>query len=397
MGGALMKGEAIMDSVADVGAGPTRKAGKAPAPHRTRKTAIAQNVLVFQGGGALGAYQAGVYHALSEGGIEPDWVIGTSIGAINGAIIAGNAPKNRLARLREFWDRLTVHPFDQPWSPAFFAGLFTNASSVLHGVPNFYEANPHVSWGLNATVGIERAAFYATEPLRRTLTDLVDCDYLNGRNIRLTVGAVSVRDAEMHYFDSRDMPLSVGHIMASGAIPPAFPAVRIDGETYWDGGLYSNTPVEAVLDDKPRRNSLIFSVNMWQPRAEEPGSIWEVLNRQKDIQFASRAQSHVARQEQLHRLRHIIRELEERLPPEQREDPAVRELLSYGCATTMHLVLLLLPRATDGQSKDIDFTRAGVRERWQTGYEHARRVLASKPWEREVGALEGVVVHDATQ
>jgi NTE family protein len=185
--------------------------------------------------------------------------------------------------------------------------------------------------------------------------------------------------------------------MASGAIPPAFPAIRIDGETYWDGGLYSNTPIEAVLDDKPRRNSLIFSVNMWQPRAEEPGSIWEVLNRQKDIHFASRAQSHVARQEQIHRLRHIIRELEMRLPPEQREDPEIRELVAYGCATTMHLVLLLLPRAADGQSKDIDFTRAGVRERWQTGYEHARRVLGTKPWEREVGALQGVVVHEAME
>jgi NTE family protein len=386
-----------MDSVADAGADRKTAGGKAPAPRRTRKTEIAQNVLVFQGGGALGAYQAGVYHALSEGGIEPDWVIGTSIGAINGSLIAGNAPENRLSRLREFWDRISAQPFDQPWSPAFFAGLFTNASSVLRGVPSFYEVNPHVSWGVNASVGVERAAFYGTEPLRRTLSELVDCDYLNGCNMRLTVGAVSVRGAEMRYFDSRDMPLKIDHIMASGAIPPAFPAIRIEGETYWDGGLYSNTPVEAVLDDKPRRNSLIFSVNMWQPRADEPGSIWDVLNRQKDIHFASRAQSHVARQEQLHRLRHIIRELGMRLPADQREDPAVRELLSYGCATTMHLVLLLLPRAPDGRSKDIDFTRAGVRERWQIGYEHARRVLAAKPWESEVRALEGVVIHDASQ
>jgi NTE family protein len=393
-----------MDSAADAGAGRQTKRGKAPAPQKapvpqkSSKTPIAQNVLVFQGGGALGAYQAGVYHALSEGGIEADWVIGTSIGAINGALIAGNEPKNRLARLREFWDLISTRPVEQPWSPAYFAALFSpGASQVLQGVPNFYEANRHANWGLNASVGVERAAFYGTEPLRRTLTGLVDCNYLNAHHTRLTVGAVNVRTAEMRYFDSRDMPLGVDHIMASGAIPPAFPAIRIDGETYWDGGLYSNTPMEAVLDDKPRRNSLIFSVNMWQPRAEEPGSIWDVLNRQKDIQFASRAQSHVARQEQLHRLRHIVRELGMRLPPEQREDPAVRELTSYGCATTMHLVLLLLPRAADGKSKDIDFTRAGVRERWQTGYEHARRVLASKPWEGEVGALDGIVIHDATQ
>jgi NTE family protein len=387
-----------MDSVADAGADRQTKGKKAPAPQKSRKTPIAQNVLVFQGGGALGAYQAGVYHALSEGGIEPDWVIGTSIGAINGALIAGNEPKNRLARLREFWDLISTRPVEQPWSPAYFAALFSpGASTVLQGVPNFYEANPHASWGLNASVGVERAAFYGTEPLRRTLSELVDGNYLNAHHTRLTVGAVNVRTAEMRYFDSRDMPLGIEHIMASGAIPPAFPAIRIDGETYWDGGLYSNTPIEAVLDDNPRRNSLIFSVNMWQPRAEEPGSIWDVLNRQKDIHFASRAQSHVARQEQLHRMRHIIRELAMRLPPEQREDPAVRALTSYGCATTMHLVLLLLPRAADGKSKDIDFTRVGVRERWQTGYDHAKGVLASKPWEGEVGALEGVVIHDATQ
>jgi NTE family protein len=385
-----------MDSVADAKAGANAKEGQKPDPQRTRQTEIAQKVLVFQGGGALGAYQAGVYHALSEAGVEPDWVIGTSIGAINGAIIAGNPPKDRLARLREFWDRISTQASEQPWSPAYFAGLFSNASTVLRGVPNFYETNRHASWGLNASVGVERAAFYGTEPLRRTLSELVDIQYLNGRNMRLTVGAVGVRDAEMRYFDSRDMPLAVDHIMASGAIPPAFPAIRIEGETYWDGGLYSNTPVEAVLDDKPRRNSLIFSVNMWQPRAEEPGSIWEVLNRQKDIHFASRARSHVARQEQLHRLRHIIRELAMRLPPEQREDPAVRALTAYGCATTMHLVLLLLPPASDGKSKDIDFTRGGVRERWQTGYDHARRVAAAKPWQGEVGALEGVVIHEST-
>jgi NTE family protein len=382
-----------MDTVAGVEAD-----AQAAAAQESRKTPIAQVVLVLQGGGALGAFQAGVYQALSEAGIEPDWVIGTSIGAINGAMIAGNARKDRLPRVQEFWDRLGTRPvFNQPWAPPFVAAMFNNAAAALQGVPGFYEPNPHAPWSLNLPVGIERAAFYATAPLRQTLLDLVDFGHLAQRHTRLTVGAVSVRSAEMRYFDSRDITLDAAHIMASGAIPPAFPAVRIDGESYWDGGIYSNTPVEVVLDDKPRRNSLIFLVNMWHSHGLEPGSIWQVLSRQKDILFASRTKSHVARQQQIHRLRHIIRELEMRLPAEQRQDPAVRELAAYGCATTMHLVPLLLPRpeGEEHHPKDIDFTRAGIHGRWQAGYEHAQRVLAKKSWEDEVGPLQGVVVHEA--
>jgi NTE family protein len=156
--------------------------------------------------------------------------------------------------------------------------------------------------------------------------------------------------------------------MASGALPPAFPAIRVDGTPYWDGGIYSNTPVEVVFDDQPRRDSLIFSVNMWQPNGFEPKSIWQVLGRQKDIQYASRGKSHVARQAQIHRLRHVIRELAKRLPAEQRADPEVRELAAYGCRTMMHLVRLLSPRLEDeDHTKDIDFTRSGIRTRWQAG------------------------------
>jgi NTE family protein len=152
-----------------------------------------------------------------------------------------------------------------------------------------------------------------------------------------------------------------------------------------------------VLDDNPRRDSLIFSVNMWQPHGAEPSSIWQVLSRQKDIQYASRGKSHVARQEQIHRLRHVVRELGLRLTDEQRADPAVRELLGYGCRTTMHLVRLLSPRLDrEDHTKDIDFTRAGIRSRWHAGYEHARRVLAEKPWEAEIDPLQGVVIHETT-
>jgi NTE family protein len=200
----------------------------------------------------------------------------------------------------------------------------------------------------------------------------------------------------MHYFDSRDARIGAEHVMASGALPPAFPAIRIDGEPYWDGGIYSNTPIEAVLDDNPRRDSLIFAVNVWQPTGPEPESIWQVMGRQKDIQYASRADSHIARQKQIHHLRHIIRQLAQKAPPGERDTPQFRELASWGCGTTMHVMRLLAPRL-DGEdhTKDIDFTPAGIRARWQAGYADALHMIDRKPWAAPVDPMDGVVVHEA--
>lgn len=363
----------------------------------------AQIVLVLQGGGALGAYQAGVYQGLHEAGIEPDWIIGTSIGGINGSILAGNKPENRVAKLLDFWSQVGHQSLvDEGWFlNAFagaFAGTFANFNTIFRGIQGFFQPNPRAAWGIHAPLGVDAASFYTTEPLKRRLGALVDFDLINARHPRLTVGAVNIRSGDMTYFDSRDMALGVEHVMASGALPPAFPAVRIGGELYWDGGIYSNTPVEAVLDDKPRRDSLIFSVNVWRPHGTEPETIWQVLGRQKDIQYSSRVKSHIMRQEQIHRLRHIVQQLCARLPTEAREDAMVREMAAYGCPTTMHLVRLLAPRLEgEDHTKDIDFSRAGIRARWQAGYADIRRMLAAKPWDRPVGPLEGVVVHESTQ
>lgn len=356
-----------------------------------------QVVLVLQGGGALGAYQAGVYQALMEGGIEPDWVIGTSIGAINGALIAGNAPDKRIARLREFWDGVARgRPLEQFWPTPVFGNSFANLATVMSGIPGFFAPNPKAIWGPIYPLGVDHAAYYTTEPLRETLARLVDFEHFGRLAVRLSVGAVNVRSSEMRYFDSRDMPLSAAHIMASGALPPAFPAVMIDGEYYWDGGIYSNTPIEVVLDDVPRRNSLIFSVNVWQPTGSHPVTLQQVMARHKDIQFASRGKTHVARQAQLHRLRHVVRELSRRLPPTMLQDPVVRDLTEYGCGTLMHLIRFLSPRL-DGEdhTKDIDFTRSGIERRWKAGFDHATRVLADKPWEAPVDPLAGIVIHES--
>src|SRR5881394_1122428 len=306
------------------------------------KSEPGQIVLVLQGGGALGSYQAGVYQALHEAGIEPDWIIGTSIGAINASLIAGNAPQNRLSRLKEFWKKMEQNPI---WSfrdifPGFNEKL-SYWSTVTNGIPGFFRPNPLAHAGDSYPLGADNAGYYSTSPLERTLSELVDFNLVNQCKPRLTVGAAHVRTSQMRYFDSRDGELGVKHIMASGALPPAFPAVRIDGELYWDGGILSNTPTEAIFDDNPRKDSLIFAVHLWNPMGDEPGTIWEVLNRQKDIQYSSRVASHIARQRQLHHMRHIINDLAKMLPDDVRKSPEARALAAYGCPTVMHVVRLL--------------------------------------------------------
>ena len=362
---------------------------------KTPPKAVGQIVLVLQGGGALGAYQAGVYQGLSEAGIQPDWVIGTSIGAVNAALIAGNKPADRLDRLKAFWDRvMTRSPLKAPWMSA-FGNALANFGVLAQGVPGFFQPNFHALWGVHYPAGPGLAAYYGTDPLKETLAGLVDIDRLNGGEMRVTVGAVNVKSGEMRYFDSRDMRLDIAHVMASGALPPAFPAVEIAGEHYWDGGVYSNTPIEVVFDDMPRRDGLIFAVDLWQPHGDLPETLWQVMTRHKDIQYSSRGLSHVARQQQLHCLRHVVRELTARLPKDAANDPMVAELASYGCGTTMHLVRLLAPRLDrEDHTKDIDFSPDGIGRRWQAGYDYVRRAIEQKPWNCEVDALTGVVIHE---
>ena len=355
-----------------------------------------QVVLVFQGGGALGAYQAGVYQALHESGIEPDWIIGTSIGAINASLIAGNEPDNRVERLEEFWRRMRRKEF---WGLSNWPGLVDTTSywsTVLGGIPGFFEPNPLAFLGAHYPLGRDNAGFYSTAPLEKTLTDLVDFALVKRCMPRLTVGAAHVRSSQMRYFDSRGTAISVRHVMASGALPPAFPAVRIDGELYWDGGILSNTPTEAIFDDNPRRNSLIFAVHMWNPMGVEPETIWEVLHRQKDIQYSSRVANHIAKQRQVHKLRHVVSELVKFIPAEKRNHPVVKDLAEYGCRTQMHVVELLAPRLdNENHTKDIDFSPSGIRQRWEAGYADTACALRRAAWDDDdCDPLEGVILHE---
>ncbi len=353
-----------------------------------------QIVLVLQGGGALGAFQAGVYQALDEAGLAPDWVIGTSIGAINAGLIAGNRQEDRLSRLREFWARVAI---DLPWPATPQSMPLVNAGTILRGIDGFFTPSTAPWWGPYAAVGVERASFYDTAPLRRTLAGLIDVERLSTRSPRLSVGAVNARNGQMRYFDSGAEPLGIDHLLASAALPPAFPAVRIDGEPYWDGGIYSNTPIEAVLDDRPRRTSTIFAVQLWHPAGDEPESLWEVMGRQKEIEYSSRADSHIARQRQIHRLRHVISELARHVPELARRRADVSELCGYGCRTVMHVIRLMAPRlAHDDQTKDIDFTADAIAARWKAGLADARAALAAAPWREPVDPLQGVTLHDFT-
>ena len=363
---------------------------------RRGKPLPGQVVLVLQGGGALGSYQAGVYQALHEAGVAPDWIIGTSIGAINASLIAGNKPELRLARLRDFWTRMeqtSVWQFGDA-----FAGLHQRLSvwsTVTHGIAGFFKPNLLAHVSDSYPLGADHAGYYSIAPLERTLLELVDFDLISRGAPRLTVGAAHVRSSQMRYFDSGRCAISARHILASGALPPAFPPVRIEGELYWDGGILSNTPTEAVFDDNPRRDSLIFSVHLWNPDGSEPTTMADVFNRQKDIQYSSRIATQIERQQQTHRLRHIINELAGRLPETERNKPLVSELASYGCQTRMHVVRLQAPQLDrESHTRDIDFSAAGIRQRWDAGYAHTMTILERAPWEGEFDPLSGVILHD---
>lgn len=354
-----------------------------------------QQVLVLQGGGALGAYQVGVYQALHEAGVEPDWVIGTSIGAINAGIIAGSPANERLDRLCEFWRRVEHGHVFETLLPVQLSSAFRNWSTIVTGMPTFFSPRPFAFANPFAVLGAEQAGYYSVDPMRKSLSDLIDFGLVNDGQVRLTVGASNVKTSEMVYFDSRDIPLDLRHVMASGALPPAFPAVRIGEDLYWDGGILSNTPVEVVFDDNPRRDSMVYAVHIWNPHGPEPKSIWDVMNRQKDVQYSSRAASHIKRQRQLHRLRHVITELSNMLPKDRRQTPEAAELAAWGCPTRMHVIRLLAPALDhEDHSKDIDFSPSGIRQRREAGYADTMHALERAPWRDETDPLEGFILHE---
>jgi NTE family protein len=357
-------------------------------------------VLVLQGGGALGAYQAGVYQALHEHDLVPDWIVGTSIGAINAALIAGNEKENRLQRIKAFWDRVA-----QPDSIDMArvsdeqrrSNIQVNTMGAFtRGVRGFFSPRWFSGFPFGMKVAPEEASFYDTSALRSTLSELVDFDYLNAEGgVRLTVNAVNVTTGELAAFDSRDGQLCADHVRASGSLPPAFAPVRIDGELYWDGGLYSNTPLESVLAELPGSDTLCFMVDLWSAEGPEPTTLDEVETRQKDVTFASRSRRHLRDYVRTNRMQNKLRELYSRLPADQRTPEDARELAELGCHSTLHVVRLpYAGRDWHMAAKDVNFSKGSLEWRWDQGYGDAMRALKHAGWLQYVTEDIAVVVHE---
>jgi NTE family protein len=368
--------------------------------------AKAQPVLVLQGGGALGSYQAGAYQALCHFDFEPEWIAGISIGAINAAIIAGNAREKRVARLKEFWEMVSSPVSWSPVTPGDRArSVFNETSAALiatFGVPGFFTPRvpPAPFWPPGSP---QSQSYYDTAPLKRTLERLVDFDRINDCNIRLSVGAVSVTSGNLKYFDNfefRKVGKKIGpeHIMASGALPPGFPAVLIEDEYFWDGGVASNTPLDHVLGETAKRDLLIFQVDLFSARGLLPETLLEAAEREKDIRYSSRTRLNTDKNRKLHNARMAVRDLIGKLPDDLKNDPSVeflREAAKENTVTVVHLIYR--SKNYETSSKDYDFSRVAMVEHWEAGERDVHLSMRRKEWLERPQPGETMVTYDLTK
>ncbi|MGA7073183.1 DUF3734 domain-containing protein [Bradyrhizobium sp.] len=374
-----------------------------PAPATT--PAKAQRVLVLQGGGALGSYQAGAYQALCRSDFEPDWIAGISIGAINAAIIAGNEPAKRVARLKEFWEMVSS---GSPWVPVPITkgdrerSLYNETSAAViatFGTPGFFTPRipPAPLWPKGSP---EAQSYYDTAPLRRTLERLVDFDRINDLKCRLSVGAVGVTSGNLKYFDNVEFNklgkrFGPEHVMASGALPPGFPSVVIDGEHYWDGGIASNTPLDYVLDRETTNDLLIFQIDLFSARGPLPETMLEAAEREKDIRYSSRTRMATDKNRQIHNARKAVRDLIEKLPGDLKDDPSVtylREAAKENTVTVVHLIYR--SKNYEMSSKDYDFSHVALVEHWEAGVRDVHRSMQHKEWLERPQSGETMVTYD---
>ncbi len=389
--------------------------------------------LLLQGGGALGAYQAGVYQALSEAGLHPDWVAGISIGAINSALIAGNPPEVRVEKLREFWELVTTTPLwggawpmgelmDQataagnvatnglslwPAELAFLTargdlarGLANQVSAAValaRGVPGLFAPRLPMPW-LQPTGSCEATSYYDSGRLKTTLEHLVDFDRINAGETRFSVGTVNVDTGNFVYFDNTTHTIGPEHVMASGALPPGLPAIEIEGEYYWDGGLVSNTPMQWVLENEPRHDTLAFQVDLWSARGAFPRNMAEVMTRQKEIQFSSRTRASSDHFKYMQRIRNALSDLLEKLPEELKHSPEFGMLSPIADHKVYNLVQLIYrSQRYEGDSKDYDFSRPSMEDHWRSGYHDTVRTLRHPEVLTRPRNHEGVFTFDLAQ
>ena len=353
--------------------------------HRIKRRPPFERIaLVLQGGGALGAYQGGVYQALAEADLHPDWVAGISIGAVNSALIAGNPPEKRVERLREFWEIVSTAPFDVGYVPSIeikdefthrWVNQLSSLGTLLGGAPGFFKPRVPPPFPLTPS-SPDVLSYYDASPLRATLERLVDFDLINNAITRFSVGAVNVRTGNFVYFDNTKHDIGPEHIMASGSLPPGLPATEIQGEHYWDGGLVSNTPLERVLSGAPRQDTLAFQIDLFSASGRLPGNLIEADARQKDIRFSSRTRAAINQFKRAQLLRRATHHLLERLPEELRQLPQANLLAGEADEKVYNIINLIYhTKNYEGVSQDYEFSRRTMEEHWQSGYNDAVRTL----------------------
>lgn len=377
-----------------------KAAAKARSRPTTKKTSPMHSIVfVLQGGGALGAYQAGVYEELSSSEYCPDWIAGVSIGAINAALIAGNRPEHRVERLREFWHRMSrgvllPAPVEKQSRTVF--NWWSSRMSVFNGINGFFQ--PRSPFEFMALPGVKAPlGFYNTAPLRETLLELVDFDLINRKSVRLSVGAVDVRTGNSVYFDNHEREIRPEHIMASGALPPAFAPVEIDGAAYWDGGIVSNTPLHYVLDNRQDKDRMVLQVDLFSARGDMPTDMLSAMARHKNIEYSSRTRYGSSMLTRLQSLKNSVDNLVKHLPGNMQDHPAVLELMKHASPQQIDLIQLVYrPEVRALPSADYEFSRASVLERWKAGAADIRFCIDNPQWlyKTESDAEAGVNVYD---
>jgi len=374
-----------------------------PSSQKDTRTQFEQIVLLLQGGGALGSYQAGAYQALAEADLQPNWVAGISIGAVNAAIIAGNPPDKRVDRLREFWETVCTSPLGVPYFKSIelrntlvhqLVNQARATNILLYGTPHFFTPRvpPAALWPAGSP---DKASYYDTAPLKATLERLVDFDRINAGSMRFSIGAVNVGTGNFAYFDTTTDRIRPEHVLASGSLPPGFPATEVDGEYYWDGGLVSNTPLQWVLEGRPRKDTLAFQIDLWSARGALPHDLTEVDVRHKDIVYSSRTRAATDQYKALQKLRIALAKLMKELPDELRHSEHAKILQQEADEKVCNIVhLIYRARSYEGVAKDFEFSRRTMEEHWKSGYDNARRTLAEPEVMRRPDPIEGVRVFD---
>lgn len=368
----------------------------------TEPVTFDQTVFLLHGGGALGAYQVGVFKGLSEHGYAPDWVIGTSIGSINSAIIAGNPPEQRVKKLEGFWNKIATI---LPAAPDTLNNIalermqhqLSAQITMTNGQPGFFKPRLWNPWlGVESTA--DKLSYYDTSELRETLLEFIDFDLINEKKTRLSMGAVRVATGRLIYFDNTKITIKPEHIMASCALPPGFPAIEIDGEFYWDGGVHSNTQLNLLLCEREPKRCLCFMVHLFDSYGTRPTTMDDVYKREKEITYSSHHKQSIYVYRNVHNLRHAIRVLSEYLPEDKKNDPELKNIIDLGQSGIIHLARFHCKgMRSELSSKDYEFSLPTIHMRIENGAKDVDRCMRNPPWLRPCPDDIGLVLYEVSE